>query len=607
MEENHNYIALNFSPLKNQHFSFIVYRKKKEPGSRKENFDNSVSERSLKFSNNVYSKYWVSYDSIEGFLEYQVTIDENRYLTHDYIYNQLLASCKSKLNSGDFFEYGKGKYRRIAFVNDQYREGKQIVWVEPYFLDVSQEFGFLIDFGFLGADHQPSNRVVQKLSLSLNEKGRANTNFYADRYAQIRKFAKKYYERVFLETDLDFESNKLLPVDYLEKKTYIVGDDTETTSQYSIKTYGPYESFSEHAYIYFLYRKEEVNLIKDFYPRLEEKLNEDYKFDFQFKSYRADTIDDGTISSITEELNQLPLNSRKIVIFLLRKKGDNDDLYYKIKHKFTSNQIATQFLSYEILRNKYSMGNTALQIFAKLGGKPWKVKPRNEKCLIIGLSQSMSQDERYFAYSILIDSSGLYKALKVISEDSEQETYLTKLGDTLKNIISEYSSEYDKIAIHTPFKVKREELEKIKSILEEYSSGKLEFLVLRINTDNKFFGYQKAMNSLTPYESSCVKISNTEFLVWFEGLQYHDTKPQKRYSGPTYIKLHYSNNQLDETILKNYIQDIINLSGANWRGFNAKSLPVSIYYCRLVSDFIREFKNRDMKDIEIENSEPWFL
>ncbi|MGD1890266.1 MAG: Piwi domain-containing protein [Cyclobacteriaceae bacterium] len=607
MEENHNYIALNFSPLKNQHFSFIVYRKKKEPGSRKENFDNSVSERSLKFSNNVYSKYWVSYDSIEGFLEYQVTIDENRYLTHDYIYNQLLASCKSKLNSGDFFEYGKGKYRRIAFVNDQYREGKQIVWVEPYFLDVSQEFGFLIDFGFLGADHQPSNRVVQKLSLSLNEKGRANTNFYADRYAQIRKFAKKYYERVFLETDLDFESNKLLPVDYLEKKTYIVGDDTETTSQYSIKTYGPYESFSEHAYIYFLYRKEEVNLIKDFYPRLEEKLNEDYKFDFQFKSYRADTIDDGTISSITEELNQLPLNSRKIVIFLLRKKGDNDDLYYKIKHKFTSNQIATQFLSYEILRNKYSMGNTALQIFAKLGGKPWKVKPRNEKCLIIGLSQSMSQDERYFAYSILIDSSGLYKALKVISEDSEQETYLTKLGDTLKNIISEYSSEYDKIAIHTPFKVKREELEKIKSILEEYSSGKLEFLVLRINTDNKFFGYQKAMNSLTPYESSCVKISNTEFLVWFEGLQYHDTKPQKRYSGPTYIKLHYSNNQLDETILKNYIQDIINLSGANWRGFNARSLPVSIYYCRLVSVFIREFKNRDMKDIEIENSEPWFL
>ena len=51
----------------------------------------------------------------------------------------------------------------------------------------------------------------------------------------------------------------------------------------------------------------------------------------------------------------------------------------------------------------------------------------------------------------------------------------------------------------------------------------------------------------------------------------------------------------------------MNLSGANWRGFNAKSMPVSVYYAKIIADYISSFDKLGLDDIEIENLRPWFL
>jgi hypothetical protein len=56
-----------------------------------------------------------------------------------------------------------------------------------------------------------------------------------------------------------------------------------------------------------------------------------------------------------------------------------------------------------------------------------------------------------------------------------------------------------------------------------------------------------------------------------------------------------------------YLQDAINLSGANWRGFNAKTMPVSMLYAHLLSGFISAFEKYQFGDINIENITPWFL
>lgn len=135
----------------------------------------------------------------------------------------------------------------------------------------------------------------------------------------------------------------------------------------------------------------------------------------------------------------------------------------------------------------------------------------------------------------------------------------------------------------------------------------LEFLVIKINTKNKFFGYYSDSNSLVPYESTCLQLSSNEYLIWFEGIQRNKPNVYKRFSGPTHLQSYYSSKHLSPPEKMKYLQDIINLSGANWRVFNAKSLPVSIYYCQLIARRIKEFDSLGYEDIQIKDSNPWFL
>jgi hypothetical protein len=95
-------------------------------------------------------------------------------------------------------------------------------------------------------------------------------------------------------------------------------------------------------------------------------------------------------------------------------------------------------------------------------------------------------------------------------------------------------------------------------------------------------------------------------LLWFEGVFPDNPSVKKAFPGPTHLEfLHVSDDKMigDEQVL----QDLVNLSGANWRGFNAKSAPVSIFYCHLVADLIRRFQERDLPLPEVKELRPWFL
>ena len=60
-------------------------------------------------------------------------------------------------------------------------------------------------------------------------------------------------------------------------------------------------------------------------------------------------------------------------------------------------------------------------------------------------------------------------------------------------------------------------------------------------------------------------------LYGLEGLLYGKEVVDKRLSNPVHIKFLNINNRKDFDE-QAYLQDILNLSGANWRGFNAKSI-----------------------------------
>ena len=110
-----------------------------------------------------------------------------------------------------------------------------------------------------------------------------------------------------------------------------------------------------------------------------------------------------------------------------------------------------------------------------------------------------------------------------------------------------------------------------------------------------------------PYESTILSLSRSEFLVWFEGLQYGRPTVRDIVGGPVHVQFTYPDAKIGLERQRAHLQDAINLSGANWRGFNAKSLPVSVYYAQLIAKYLKEFENHGLPPVDVRVLTPWFL
>ncbi len=648
---NYKNIALNFLPIRKDSFYFTIYRKE-FAGERKEDISGGLElyRNSLPATiENIDERkeYWVSFESKNGFEIFKCKQDYNNKLTQKWLYYLLLKKIEKLATDGKLkYEKEEEFRKRLYIVLEEHKEGKQAIWLEPYYLSIAKRYGFLIDFKFVKNPNipfaPPYARKIQQLSFSLDRNFRSNRNFYIDRYNKVKYSIDSYFSNLFPLGDGIVEVSKeffSIQSESLDTKKYIFADQKEDNSQFiGLKQNGPLEGITDSTLFYFIFHEQEKRFAVELagalsgstYQNIFPGMETIFRIPFvpgsngnvksiPIQDYSKTTSED-VMKKLKEEnyLNKIP-------ILIIPSKRDEESMktYYRTKHDFISNNIPLQVVTLDLLRNtesfKWSVSNIALQIFAKLGGKPWKVKPSNEKCLIIGIGQAHRRKiengdekiEKFLSYSILTDSSGLYKDLKVMAESESEDTYLAQLKDNLKKIISDHKNEFDKFVIHTPFKIKREEIAAVEEVIREIKTDityeKIEFLVLKINDKNKYFGYNTEANSLVPYESTYVKLSTNEYLLWFEGLQYHNPNVYKRYSGPTHIEFYYASSDLEESEKIKYLQDTINLSGANWRGFNAKSLPVSIYYCQLVARFIKEFYEYGYQEFKIDNLKPWFL
>lgn len=636
-----NKVSLNFFAFEPQDFDFEIYRKEFK-GEKRKDFptDNIFTKKKMPVTNDQnkddWQHYWITFNPTKRFEKFTCNSRLNPYLTLDFIYYRIFEKIKAE----SLLIIPQNSFRRVICIKiASHKEGDETIWIEPYYLKSIGQFGILLDFEFKKLKSILFSREVQRLSLSLNKYYLVNKDFYIDKYSKIKFFFENYLIKIFpinLNNGIDLDVIKTLvaiQAKFLKIKKYIIASNNESNSQFKgVKDFGPLQALNTIDIKYFFIFHESF---KSYANGLVKALRgETYKYTFSgmekmFKlPFRRENIEGFTLKDYKiEEVENIKKRienentEKKIVIFIHPK--ENSDFYYRMKNKFIKIGIPTQGVTIELLKNadvlKWSASSIGLQIFAKLGGKPWKVKPSNNKCLILGLGQAhkivkengRNIIEKFFSYSVLIDSSGLYIDLDVLGKTDKQEEYFKQISENLEKILKKHHEKFDKFVIHAPFKIKHEEIEiikdTIKKLLCEDTLSEKEFVVLKVNTENKFFGYNIDINSLVPYESTYIKLSNKEYLVWFEGLQFHNTKTLKRYSGPIHIEFRYTNKELTTTEKIAYLQDVLNLSGANWRGFNAKSSPVSIYYPHLVSRFIKEFRDRSLPEISISNLPPWFL
>ena len=634
-----NKIALNFVPLIEQNKHVTVYRTKVSDSSRPVIDGDFRAKLPGKKGDNDWVFFDVSTIARTGYKQYEYEYPQNPYLTVHLIYQDFLGILNAGVSELEHYVPEKTIFlKNVHFITSKYDEGNSEIIVSPYYLKEKRAFGFLIDHKFSLKDNQPFNRDAQIRSFSLDKSGRQNVFFYKDKKLIIEAFKKNVLSPLLSNSRLNFSFEfSSLPANLLNVKTYLVGDKKAVKSQFmGIKHNGPYRRMNDEVRYLFIFTEHTKSLAREIYLGLTGKL-----FPGQFSGLEemfsipiykeivdhhiVDTFDANALQTIVGRIQQSKEfypNSKVMLVAVLPKgsKGADSsfDVYGNLKLVALRNntycQVVTEDTFFRKDQLKWSISNIGLQIFCKLGGAPWLVKSAKNNCLVFGLGsvheKILDKTTRYTAYTICLDSSGDFKCIKPLSRSSDEQDYLEHLKTNLKAVLlSDLGDQYKSIVLHLPRKISRKEINVVKTVVSEIrGADDIEVIVIRINTKHKFLGFGDH-NTCVPYESSYVKLSKNEFLVWAEGLQYGKEVLHRRVSEPLYVE--FIEVQEDSVTKEEFLQEILNLTGANWRGFNSKAQPISILYSRLIAKFMKEFSHleavEDMSIVSAESAAPWFL
>jgi Piwi domain len=635
-------IHLNFLAVQNPLPSFTTFRKRRDL-SKNDRPDDLVSAYKLpntRGDKEDWLAFWISPNPRSDFESFEVEAELNRELTKWFLFLGLRKAAAARLKDDQLHVPDKSFIEEVSFVMVRHEEGEETLVIQPYYLKAENRFGLLADFHFRLAKGVPFSRRVQQLSLSVDHSGRRNLDCYVDRIAKIKTFVDQRWD-VLSSIQIPGASEPLTIVkDFfpvragrLRSRVYVFAGERESKSQFAgLKQHGPLKGLEASPKLLFVFREQDRQAARILATSLRgAKGNERFAFP-GFKSlFKIDLDIDHDPVVVTDfseaELEKALSRAKRerqthdaLIPVIVLPDGE-DEGYLRQKAMFVHSEIPTQVCTLRLLRDpdmlKWAIGNLALQVFCKAGGQPWKVRPAPaERSLIIGISQSHKLKlegerrsvEKYFAFSVLTDSSGLFHDIQVLGESENQDEYLSRLRSSLNKILAESAESFGRVVVHTSFKLRHNEMKAIEDVVRHAASDKTScrFAVIKVNHRCRFFGVNRSVNSLVPYEATQLRLGPGEYLVWFEGIFPDNPTVNKAFPGPTHLQFLRVNkeNAISPDVL---LQDLINLSGANWRGFNAKSAPVSVFYCHLIADLVRNFHKQGLPMPAVKDIRPWFL
>jgi hypothetical protein len=638
-------IYLNFLPVESGLSSCIIYRRQCTSPQEQRPSPHATAHKLPSSPDNQedWKAFWVLSEATKGFEAFEFQSVWNVDLARRIVFRGLKESVISLLKPQQYRFPDNSFIQEVSLIMETHPEGEELLIVQPYSLKALRQTGFLVDFHFRLDTKVPFNRKIQQLSLSLDKHFRRNLDYYVDRSSKIRRFLEERWP-LFQGIKLPGTSEPLriskefvaIPAERLRSKVYVFAGAKESRSQFTgLRDFGPLRPLDGPPRLLFIFREQDRQAARLLALSLKGLKQ---RGQFNFPGFRALFKTDLEIDANPVVLPDLSTHSMEVALERAKSElqtspqllpvlvlpNTEDNGYLAQKAHFSHAGLATQVCTLRILEDeeslKWAIANLALQIFCKAGGQPWKVRPTAERSLIIGISQShkirlvddQRHIEKYFAFSVLTDSSGLFRQIQVLGDSPDHSTYIAELRSNLKQVLEENAGSFNRVVIHTSFKLKYEEIDAIRQttrkVAEATDRSKCRFAVIKVNQRSRFFGINRSVNSLVPFEATKVRLGPHEYLVWFEGIYPDKPNVTKVFPGPTHLQfLRVDDERIEPAEERELLQDLVNLSGANWRGLNAKSSPVSVFYCHLVADFVHDFHERGLPLPAVHDIRPWFL
>jgi hypothetical protein len=278
-------------------------------------------------------------------------------------------------------------------------------------------------------------------------------------------------------------------------------------------------------------------------------------------------------------------------------------VYIKVKELLLNEGIVTQAIDFEKMQKditnpknfQYTLNNISLALFAKLGGKPWKLSGTGEQELVIGVGAYTFQDEqrRYIASAFSFQNNGFFRGFEYFSENSSKE-----LAGSICNKIREFSSLVDpsKVVIHFYKDMSKREIKPIREGMNRLGL-KVPLYILNINkTESQdLMAFDNGWENLMPKSGTYIRIGEGRFLL-FNNVRYNnDIKSSKAEGYPFPIKISISSpdkGAFEEVdIYKNLLTQVYQFSRLYWKSLRQQNVPITIKYPEMLAQIAPLFDN----------------
>jgi hypothetical protein len=273
----------------------------------------------------------------------------------------------------------------------------------------------------------------------------------------------------------------------------------------------------------------------------------------------------------------------------------------------------------------------ALQIYAKLGGKPW-VLPASSSIdyeIIVGIGSALLRpnlllgnfQERIVGITTFFTGDGKY-IFGNRCKDVPFDEYFNELLSSLRQSIKEISIEYGwkqnatiRVVFHIFKPIKNIEADVVEQLLSEFPQYNIQYCFVTVSDSHPYIMFDKNQSGsgqnhkgvYVPERGQNWILDEHTCLLQLKGPKAIKTTKHS-FSNPVFIRVHEKSTYKD---LNTVAQQVFNFTNLSWRGFHPTRQPVTILYSDLIAKHLSQLRKVKFWKPETVNSllkhKKWFL
>jgi len=299
------------------------------------------------------------------------------------------------------------------------------------------------------------------------------------------------------------------------------------------------------------------------------------------------------LDSYKTTLNNVARQDYDMVYVIIDDRVESTLLYPLIKTTLLGNGVPCQVIRSEKAsapndQLQWILANIALSTYAKVGGTPWVIAARDRPEIVLGMSRALDRTKKVIVgFTTIFKHNGDF----ILSYSKSPVTTWEEYEEGIENLVCEAISEYGRkeenptsLVFHFHKRTGAKEIDAVKNAIESLGAD-IKFALLHLNTYSSYRVFDESDFTYVPLSGLMVRLSSRQALLVTDGRKAFVKRPFIGTPGVLEITMD-KESTLDFREFPRLVEQIYYFSYVNWRGFNARTIPVTINYPYLIARLV---------------------